>query len=806
MPDISSATPLRVILRTVDNLRTPGAEAGDPAAASPLLEWGSHQWRQALLHLPTDAQTFLNQYERSWDDVIEDLHQWCGDFRARPPTERQRLEAVFGYVGLMLVTLVALRHSDEYRHPREHPDGNAGRSVGDHDCAVLCVPMLEEPAVRDALRTVYAPDAWIPEHGVDDSAPDESTRQEWARIDPDSLRFHRHGTTSFILSGRPVDAVHGRRQPLALKCLIYPYLRVPTIVRATREYFRRYGQPSRNLRHLVRVWASSTSWILMDFVAGETLAEHLDRFRGAQGDGGDRGDRRAARRGSRRDRLDAAAGAAGRGPGVGSGIDVDLLAELGDELFRTMAELERAGLRHCDLSPSNIIVVTDPDTDRRSFVLIDLGASYLYARAVPGTLGPDAAFVAPEIRSGDPDTDSADLYSVGQLLVAIAGVPVGAGASVSDVLYSETPVMARFIEDLVDRDPYRRLLIFSPDPDRPLYPQLRRYFKEELQALAVARADLPRVAGPAWVGTVLSWFTPLAGALGRQRRMWQIRRAQNHYRDPRRGMYVRWLLIWSWVSAVAWYLGAAILITWWLRDLGWDWGNQAVTFLQRLAGTTEDEFPYLDALRQSDYPIPDLAGNLPVRMVGMSFLLVGARYYQNLFAGITPLVTGLRQGRLSVHAVVAEAHMRMFSLTSFLLVMPPTLVQRRWWPIFTATGILLTFLCNWALLSFARAALRGARAEGLSIVPPGRTAALDSFADWTPSAAFYTVSTWTIGSLIYLDLVKDVYVYAGAVTAINVVLFYLIKCSGDSAADVRIGLGRAFLAAERLRYARECVR
>lgn len=785
MADLNLTEPLRAILESV-NADSPGEPVLDP-----LRGWESFRWRQALLQLPTDAQSFLNRYERHWDLVIADLARWCADFRSRPPAERQHLEGVFGYLGLLLVTLVSLRHSDEYRHPREGPDDDGGGPPPvRHDCAALCVPMLDEPAVRRALHEVYAPDAWIPDQEIDNSEPDDSTRAEWARIDLASLRFHRHGTTSIILSGLPVDAAHGRRQRLALKCLIYPYLRVPTIARATRSYYHRYGQPSRDLRHLVRVWASSSSWILMDLVPGETLAEHLDRRRTAGNGVG---------------LATAASGGARRRPRPGSAAElrIDLLDELGGELFHTMAELERAGLRHCDLSPSNIMVVTDEEADRRSFVLIDLGANYLYTRAVPGMVGPDAAFVAPEIRAGEPDTASADLYSVGQLLITVAGLSGGPGGAVPDAFYAETPVMARFIEDLVDREPARRLLIFKPNRQDRVYPQLREYFREELAAMAAARAELPAAAGPAWAGTVLSWFTPLSGALGRQRRMWQIRRDQNLYRDQRRGMYVRWLLLWSWVSALAWYVGITVLVTWWLRDLGLDWGNQAIAFLQQIAGTSKDEFPYLDSLRQSDYPIPDLLGNLPVRLAGLSFLLVGARFYQNLLSGITPLVTGPGQGRLSAQALVAEGFMRLFSLTAFVLVMPATLVQRRWWPLLTALGILLTFLCNLSLITFARAALRRARAERLSIVPAGRSAALDSFADWTPSAAFYAVATGTIGTLIYLDLVKDVYVYAGAVTAINIVLFYLIKCSGDSAADVRIGLGRAFLAAERLRYVAE---
>jgi hypothetical protein len=266
-------------------------------------------------------------------------------------------------------------------------------------------------------------------------------------------------------------------------------------------------------------------------------------------------------------------------------------------------------------------------------------------------------------------------------------------------------------------------------------------------------------------------------------------------------MHVRWLLLWSWISATAWYVAATIVAIWWLRDLGWDWGNHVITFLQRATGSPPDHFPYLDELRAADYPIPDLLGNLPVRLVGMSFLLVGARYYQNIFAGLTPRVTGLRQGRLSVLAVLAEIQMRMFSVNAFCLVLPPSLIQRDWWPLFTAAGIILTFLCNWTCLAFAQTALRRAEAAGLSTVPSGRIPGLEGFAGWAPTSAFYACAASVIGLFIYHEVVRDVYVYAGAVTAINVVIFYVIKCSGASAAGVRAALGRACLAAERLRYA-----
>lgn len=775
----------RDTLSTVLRAISPDAEESGPAEQE-LVGLTRYSWGVTLLQLPTDAQSFLSLFERSWDSVVDDLHGWCGGFRARPESVQRPLETVFGHLGLLLITLVSLRHSDEYRHPRKEvgPDGGHGQTG--HDCDSLCVPLVRDPAVRRAIAEHYSPDAWIPGHDTSEIEPSASARSEWNSIDFDTVRFHRHGTTSFILAGYPAGAAHGRRRQLALKCLVYPFLQVPTIVRNTAEYYSKYGVPSRDLRHLVQIWASSASWILMDYVPGETLAEHLDRRRGNTpgSASADRTTRRPA--------------AAARE------IEIDVLADLGRELFAAMAELEQAGLRHCDLSPSNIIVASGEEGARPSFIFIDLGVNYLYTHALPGIGGPDATYVAPELRAGGTGTNRTDLYSVGQLLVAISGAPGGSDGTVPDLFYAETPVMARFIEDLVDGEPTRRLLLFRPDPPpAPLYPQLRRFFDEELAAMAATRRGRVGQVRIRWLAALLDLFMPLAGAPARQWQVWRIRRSQGLYRHPRRSMHIRWLLTASWLSAAAWYVAATVLVTWWLRDLGWDWGNQAIAFLQQATGTPSDRFPYLDDLRQPDYPISDFAENLPVRMVGLSFLLVGARYYQNLFAGLTPLVAGLRQGWLSLLAIVAELHMRLFAVAAFLLVLPPTLVQGRWWSVFTPVGVLFVFICNWSCLSFARLALRRAKAAQLSTVPAGRVAGLDAFSGWTPSAAFYAVTCGVIGTLIYLDLVKDVYVYAGAVTAINTVLFYVIKCSGRSAADVRTGLGRAFLAAERLRYAAE---
>lgn len=699
----------------------------------PLATWREPEWRAALADLPLDGPTFAARFEHSWDHHITAITEWWFRDNADQSGELR------GYLGLLLLTLRSLRHSERYR--------STGTSDG-HDCDQVCRPLVRDPAVREAIRRIYHP-----------TTDAETVESEWANIDFTTLEFHRHGTTSFILTGRPRRPRQGQLPTFALKCIIYPYLRIPTIGRATREYAAAYDITSRGeVRHLVHVWASDDRWILMDFVAGETLADLLRRDGGAP-DGE---------------------------------LRLDLLDRLGQELFHAMEELDACDLGHGDLSPSNIIVTPG---DRGTFKLIDLGVNYLYTHAVTGASGPDATYVAPEVRAGD-DTARADLYSVGRLLVAFGRVDDGADGGVPDAYYAEAPQLARFIEDLTDADPEHRLLVFQPDGPEPLYQQLRTFFGEELAAVRVAQGE--RSPHPRWLASLIDLCRPLLGMPSRQRRLWKLRR-QQRLAGTRRGLHVRSLLFWSLVAATTWYLELALVTIWLLRDLNLDWGNQAIAVLQRLTSTPEDQFPYLDLLRADDYPIPDLAGNLPVRVVTLSFAIVGARYYQGLFAAITPLAAGRHNRGLRVRAVVAETFMRLAAVVPLLLLLPPTLVERRWWPLFTAIGTTFVFLVNWSVLVFARAAIRQARAVGVSTVSSERHPGLAAFAQWTPAALFYAVSVWVIGVLIYNGELNDVYVYAFGAAMVNLGLWYAIKL-GVNITPIRAGLSRACLAAERIRH------
>jgi hypothetical protein len=242
----------------------------------------------------------------------------------------------------------------------------------------------------------------------------------------------------------------------------------------------------------------------------------------------------------------------------------------------------------------------------------------------------------------------------------------------------------------------------------------------------------------------------------------------------------------------------SVVLIWMERQVGVSWGGRSIELLQRTGHT--DGFPVLDGLRRPDYRFPDLARNGMSLAVGLSYALVGAKYYQNLFAGVSPMAAGWRAGPLTRRAAVATVFMRIETVAAAVLALPIALIEPRWWPIDTAIGQLLAAGCNWAVLRFVTGAFRAARARGLSAVPREDRAipGLTPYTGWVPTSTFYAVACCVIATLIYLGRLRDEWMYASAVVAINLFLFYAIKC-GSRAAEVRVVLTRAVLAAERLR-------
>ncbi|WP_181793299.1 hypothetical protein [Streptomyces sp. WELS2] len=732
-------------------------------------------WRLLLQGIPPDERTFDSRFGLAGRQAtISRLTDWCLGYRAQSERRRASLAALFGFVSLYLLTLLGLAESEAQRSlPQSPPNpGSNGRALT-HDCGGVCGVLVAEDAVAEVIAEIYHPQPRAARRRAD-AAVDPAER-EWRAMRGD-LRFHRHGSTSMILRGSTASTVHGTRPEFALKLILYPFTSIRTLTHATRDYAETYGTAATGSRHLVRVWASFDSWILMDFIAGRTLAELV-----------------------REEWEPEAAGA-----GVPS-LRLERLREKGVLLFEALEDLQRLAQDapvhgrikgvHADLSPSNIIV-SDADG---AFKLIDLGRNYLYTHTITGTSGAESSYIAPEVKAGDSEIARADLYSLGQLLILFGTGRTGTDGVVPDIFYMRAVQLTRFIEDLIDADPARRLLLFGTGTEQTFsFGELKNEFLAELatvQAAERGESDLRVETG--W-RALRELLRPLAGDPGREWRLWRMHRQQSGRPEGYRRPFTNWLLAWSLVSALIWAVTNSTVITWLLRDFDLDWGNKLVELVQHLDGGSKG-FPIVDSWRHSDYRLPDWRANLPARMVGLSYAIAAPKYYQTLFSGLTPLAIGRRAGALSRLALATEVIIRIMAVVPCLLVLAITLVEPRWWPLNSAIGQCLTWLANFLSLAYVRAVIARSRRLGLSTLPSddGKITGLSALTQWVPTSLFYATAVLTIGACLYAQILHDVYVYALAVTSTNIFLFYVIKC-GIGGPTVRVAMVRACLTAERV--------
>ncbi|MDG4829632.1 hypothetical protein O7627_09990 [Solwaraspora sp. WMMD1047] len=752
-------------------------------------------WRSLLRDIPFDRRSFDDRFRPgSWQATVNGLTGACGRYVGPASDDAPSLSRqVVGLLALLLITMTGLSESSDRRTGvaptgAGHREG-PGRSGG-HDCPGICGHLVRQEPVREVIRELYQPETGATPEAADGEA---LAVAEWTGgIDFATLEFHEHGTTSMILRGSGHQR-GGQRRPFALKLILYPYLRIPRIAGTTRAYAWLYDLVGSRAEHLVRIWASAESWILMDFVDGRPLdevwRERVDRWRDSRPGGS----------------------------AVNRNVLLDDLRAYGTAVLLALAELDRL-LNHADipdafrrghgdLTPSNIIVTYRNGSP--VFRLIDIGANYLYTYTFGALEGPDGRFVAPEVKADGAVGEKSDLYSLGKLLIMFGGGEPG--DIVPDAFYAHAPLLARFIEDLIDERSDRRLLVFSSswsvNPESGShYDQLRTAFLAELDAEA---ARIPPTDNHIVRGTwnlfqtrlTFGLFRPLAGVPGQLRRIYRIRREEPGVAGQASTFAAARLLAWSWLSSVAWAVTFTITAIWIIRQLDWSWGNRMVEAVQWSLGGSDDNFPFLDSLRAPGYEMPNLTENAPALLVGLTYAMVSAKYYQNIFAGMNPLVAGWRAGGLTTRAVAAQWFMRVQTVTGAALVLPIVLYDPRFWPINSAIGQTFSLLTNGSGLLFARRALADARRRGLSTVPPtdANVTGLASFAEWTPSSLFYAGVVWVIGIPLYQGALRDVYVYALSVASINLFLFYMIKC-GRGAAEIRVVLTRATCAAERLRH------
>jgi len=747
----------------------------------------SEGWRAVIGSIPFEDSSFKGLYDTPRSDFERDLTRWCVRILDSPGLITGEAPNVdtFGYLGVLLTTLSTFEHADHHRFD-DIADAARPEANNHADRATVIGRLFRNECVQAALKELYRPavtgedeSARISGSGaanVDDAREAIAAADFWRDLDLTGLLFHRFGTTSFI----------GRVSNLALKFVLLPYAELPVISEAT-EHYRRENRMAEETSHAVTVCYSSTRWIAMEFIAGDTLEEYIRKVFPNR--------------------------ATTTTETAGSGHTAKALRSLVPPLFEALADLRSQKLVHRDLNPSNIIVTEvgpDPSTSeaRYKMTMIDFGRNYLYGQSGLGRQASDANYIAPEVRRDEASSWRADVYSLGQLIVGISGIGRDTDAAVPDTFYVHTHYLARFIEDLVDEDPDNRLILYrefawpkethsdspEPEPDpAPDFLRLRDVFLAELTAVQAADGSDGLFGPPTRMRRLFLDFAPVSGA---PRRLARLRRAIRS-NELLNGMSVRRrqvtsLLWWSRVSAVAWYIALFLTIYLLLHDVGVLHDDP----LER----------YFALLRSADYHTPPakLEDNLPARIAFLGMAWAAVKYYENIYAGLTATIARGLGGKLDRWRLFAEFMVRLNAFFVLLVAAPVNLINPFWWTTAFAFALCDSLLVNIAGRGFSLSVMKAVhreRREGATRIQlstvPRRIVGLEMYKVWAPSMFAYVIMTVGFALLINYKVLSDVIAYASVVAVVNIGLLAFTKC-GTDANTIRIGLTRAYLAAERL--------
>jgi serine/threonine protein kinase len=772
-------------------------------------------WCALFAHLSLDQASFRIDFGVARPQLIARLSIWCQKFRGRGDlVSVPEAVEVYGFICLLLITLITMQEAgsgenghkedggeESGSHTSDHSDNDEDDGPpAEHDCSAVCMAFIGDGSVRKAVEALYEPKSYLTRRtaGVE-GAKYRATVSNWNGLGLSGLKFLRHGSTSFILTTTATDGV-GDEYAAALKCVLLPYASISSIADETARYAENYNasdSSGKKVRHMVRVRASSPRWILMDFVPGRTLKEEIERQVGA----------------SRQIQVKSLYGTRRRY--LYGNVRLDILRRLALPLLTALNELHGRGRVHEDLSPTNIMVEqrARPSGEYEyEFTFIDFGRNYLYARSVSGAEPFQGRYVAPEIRENitlqEKHRWRSDAYSFGRIMITLGDVSWNSDGTVPDRFYAQAPLIARIIEDLIDASPRQRLLVFASVGTSPRpYDALLRLLNEELDATQTAINPSPAARehvvpfDKETMHSAIGSLIPLSREPRKRRRIYRERKRQGVIEDPRRSFYARWLLGFSVVASASCYVSAAVCLIWFLRDLGIGILNPAGELVYRVAGIDQNWIPIVDGLRVDTYKLGDIGGNLPARIIGFSFALAAARYYQNILGGFTTRVANTHRLSGAWMRQGTEVMCRIMSIWGMPLILACNLIDVEWWPIASAIGYSGVLLSNLSSARFADDYIERARTRRLSTVPARlqKITGLDGYRQWGPSMFFYVAIVWAFALPIYYGTFKDVYVYAIVVGSVNIGLFYVIK-TGANALDIRTGLTRAIFAAERLRY------
>lgn len=577
--------------------------------------------------------------------------------------------------------------------------------------------------------------------------------------------LHEVGTTSYILR-LDTRAEVSKKDIYALKIIKYEHKDNELINEETKGYRENFDK---DLDSIPNIYESDQDYILMEFIQGRTLKEYVHT-------------------------LDSQT--------LTDLERVTRITEIVCDIAKALRSLKDIGITHSDLSPHNIIVKEHDEVTRDEdydITLIDLGYNYLLQDEIGSTdeFVQIQSYVAPELHKFAQSADTngedlddlvkSDIYSLGivalELLSGEEIMPEKIGYNL-DLVWSEYPQFAIIIEDMIDTSPRNRLVDTT---NQEIYPYIIKSFHS-------AHDDLKRVKTQSSSLDIFLKAVPAAFGIGAGDQIQELYRrisnigSGNSPQVKKDNYLLKWVILCQTCHISIMLAGLAFI----LNDFGITpfFLNDIVSVVQVFydlfavpAGVNPDQVMNVESYMFTG----SWREYLPGRMVALSFSLIGAQYYINIFS--------------TIYAYDIDWKLEsVIRLTSFSYLVPVgwAVFVPSHWPFCSALGVLPIVLNNYLCYRYARDASR----EINSFFNLPSTTDVDNFLklfnNWWELMLFYDAGLWVIGVSLYLEIAQDEWVYALLVSiGINIIKMYRQNCVRD-APDVRSGLRRLFNGYRRL--------
>lgn len=551
--------------------------------------------------------------------------------------------------------------------------------------------------------------------------------------------LYRVGTTSYIINLKSV---------WILKIIKPQFFNNLGIISATQDYINKYPVTS----YAPKIHASDKRFIIMDFVEGVTLREHLQRyFHDVSGWGYSQAEKIAE------------------------------VKSIISHLCHALKSYEEVGIQHFDLSPDNIIL---RDKDRNP-VLIDFGVNYLLVERIGLSCDFASAqsYIAPELQKNLKGTARSDVYSLGIILLEMLSQKKMESQWISthlDYAWSKFPDYARIIEEMIDGNQANRFFDVEEGNEKEIYDLITNRVASATQIYN----EVYLRKRPSWQRIVESLPVFLFGNTRRVieliRRFLKLRSDREAHPDVRR------LTAWALLTEMMHIIIITLFTLFVIDDLG------VAEFLTRLGLFTLVGGGYISAAIHR-FNHGTWIQNLPGRLVGLSFSILAAQYYLNIFSTISAR-------RLSK---ITEYCLRLNAFCFSLPILWAIIYNPQDWPLCSAIGLFFVGANNFFSYHTAKTAYNKIQKE--FVIPPSASVEdfLNEYRTWWVGILWYVIVLLFAQIVIHRGLAKDIWIYAIVVSlVVNILMLYKNACT-NKAPVIRGGLMRLFSGFERVKNKEE---